>query len=195
MAKGELEAVLDFILNRASAAEFEVLTKACERRRRDLGKYAGLGGMNPGALAERMASSLTEGMDKTMDGLRGTVRGLVERIIRQNAPEATEEQVDALIEHYVPDPSQRPRGQAGDEALESELPPEALMLMLRDFTDYSLGLMPPSRQKELWDNVPSWQEKYWEAFPPSLKSFVKARLEGRLDEEEFWKAVLSVLNL
>ncbi len=193
MAKGELEATLDFILNRANEAEFEVLAKACERRRRDMGKYAGLGGMNPGVLAERMAASLNGGVEETMGGLRDTVRSLVERIIRQNAPEATAEQVDALLRHYVPDPQSK-QDQAPDP-LESALPPEAVVMMLKDFLDYSTGAMLPSKQKELWDTVPSWQEKYWDAFPPVIKGFVKARLEDRLDEAEFWKAALSVLGL
>lgn len=199
MAKDELQSVLDFILNRAGETEFEVIVKACERRRRDMGKYAGLGGMNPGAMAERMAASLSQGVAGTMDGLRDTVRGFVERIIREKAPDATEEQIALLLDQYVPDPPEP--GRAGDgeglpeAATESGLPPEALALMLRDFTEYSLGLMPPSRQKELWDNLPRWQDQYWSAFPPALKSFIKARLEGRMDEESFWKASLSLLGL
>ncbi len=68
-------------------------------------------------------------------------------------------------------------------------------MMLRDFTEYSLGLMAPSKQKELWDWMPRWQDMYWESFPAPIKNLVKARLEGRMEEEEFWKAALSILGL
>ena len=198
MAKGELESVLDYILNRAGETEFEVIVKACERRRKDMGRYAAMGGLNPGAMAGRMAASLTQGVGGTMDGLRDTVRGFVERIIREKAPEATDEQVEALLAHYVPDPAAREARddeEAMREAGASALPAAALALMLRDFTEYSLGLMAPSRQKELWEQLPRWQDQYWEAFPPALKTFIKARLEGRMDEEEFWQASLSLLGL
>jgi hypothetical protein len=67
--------------------------------------------------------------------------------------------------------------------------------MVRDFCDYSLGMMPPSKQQELWEGVPDWQDKYWKAFSPEIRAFVKARLEDRLREDEFWSAVLGTLGL
>lgn len=200
MADIGLQAVLGFILNQADPAEFEVILKACERRRQDMGRYARLGGMNPSMMADKMAASINEGVASSIESLRDTVRSYVERIIREQAPEAGDEEVEALLRHYLPDPPDAkapPGGTAGlyadDEA--DHLPPDALVMMIRDFTDYSLGLMPPSKQKELWDWLPDWQDKYWSAFPPEIKAFVKARLENRLDDEDFWGASLGFLGL
>jgi hypothetical protein len=209
MADIGLQAVLDFILNRAEPAEFEVVLKACERRRQDMGRYAKLGGMNPATMADRMAASINEGVASSIESLRDTVRSYVERIIREQAPEAGEAEVAALLRHYIPDPPATRSNPPGGTGLQSaggetglydtekaeRLPPEALVMMIRDFTDYSLGLMPPSRQKELWDWIADWQDKYWSAFPPELKAFVKARLEGKLDDEDFWGATLGFLGL
>lgn len=196
MAKGELEAVLDYILNKASPAEFEVVVKACERRRRDMGRYAGLGGVNPGALAEKMAASVRQGVDASMEGLRASVRDYVARLVRQKEPGASDEEIEALLDRCLPD---RSASNSTDGAVglldDSGLPPEALAMMVRDFCDYSLGLMPPSRQRELWERIPDWQDSYWKVFPPEIKAFVKARLENRMPEAEFWSAVFSVLGL
>jgi hypothetical protein len=68
-------------------------------------------------------------------------------------------------------------------------------MMIRDFVDYSLGMMPPSKQQELWERMPDWQNLYWKTFSPEMKAFIKARLEGRLQEDEFWSAVFSILGL
>lgn len=200
MADIGLHVVLDFILNRAEPAEFEVILKACERRRQDMGRYARLGGMNPANMADKMAASLNEGVASSIESLRETVRSYVERIIREKAPDAGDDEVAALLRHYLPDPpttANPPGGATGlhDDGKTGQLPAEALLMMIRDFTDYSLGFMPPSRQKELWDWIEEWQGKYWSAFPPEIKAFVKARLEGKLEDEDFWGATLGYLGL
>ncbi|PKL24317.1 MAG: hypothetical protein CVV47_11270 [Spirochaetae bacterium HGW-Spirochaetae-3] len=199
MARSDLEAILDYILNKADQGEFEVIAKACERRRRDMGKYAGLGGLNPGALAEKMAASVQQGVGASMDGLRDTVRDYVARIVRQNEPGATDDQIEALLDECLPDRSGASASKTGSPSGGSsggaDLPPEAIAMMVRDFCDYSLGMMPPSKQQELWEGIPDWQDAYWASFPPEIRAFVKARLEERLPEDEFWSAVFSVLGL
>jgi hypothetical protein len=70
-----------------------------------------------------------------------------------------------------------------------------MLSMIRDFVEYSTGAMPPSKQKELWDWMSNWKDNYWNAFPDSLKSLIKALLEKRIDADEFWKVVLSMLGL
>jgi hypothetical protein len=198
MAKEELGAVLDYILNKADEAEFEVIVKACERRRQDIGRYAKLGGMGPGALAGQLADSVKEGLSVSMDGIRQTVRGFVVDIIRQEAPEASEEDIAKLLEHYLPERGSEPDRPGAPGLVDvdaARLPPEAVAVMAEEFLSYSLGGMPPSQQKDLWDSLPDWQDKYWESFAPALKALIKARIEGRLDDDQFWKAALTTLGL
>jgi len=200
MGRQELQAVIDFILNTSNEAEFEVILKACERKRRDLGKFAGLGGLNPGALAGKMAASVQEGVSASLEGLRATVRDYVTRLVRQKEPGASDAQIEALLDQVLPDRSMSETGASTDaqssvDGASADLPAEALALMIRDFADYSLGMMPPSKQQELWEQMPQWQEMYWAAFSPEIKAFLKARLEGRLADDEFWSAVFSVLGL
>lgn len=189
MSRKELEFVLDFILNKADAGEFEVIAKACQRRGRDIKAFESLGGEGPGAMARRMAGELQSSVGATMESVRGTVRGFVADIIRKNAPEVSDEQLAALLDEYAPPPG------AERAAAASSLPPQALLGMVRSFVEYSRGAMAPSRQRELWESSPSWKDEYWAAFPPEVKALVKAYLEGAIDDEVFGSAVLTVLGL
>jgi hypothetical protein len=189
MARKELEFVLDYILNKADAGEFEVISKACQRRGRDIKAFESLGGEGPGAMARRMAGELEKGVGATMESVRGTVRGFVADIVRKNAPEISEEQLAALLDEYAP-PAGSSRGEAA-----SPLPPEALLGMVTAFVEFSRGAMPPSRQRELWESSPRWQDEYWNAFPSEIKALVKAYIEGRIDGDTFGAAALSVLGL
>ena len=189
MSRKELEFILDYILNKADAAEFEVISKACQRRGRDFKAFESLGGEGPGAMARRMAGQLQDSVGATMESVRGTVRGFVEDIVRKNAPEVSEDQLAALLDEYAP-----PRGSKHREAA-SPLPPDAILGMVTSFVEFSRGAMPPSRQRELWESNPRWQDEYWAAFPSEIKALVKAYIEGRINDETFGSALLSVLGL
>lgn len=67
--------------------------------------------------------------------------------------------------------------------------------MATSFVEYSRGAMPPSRQRELWESSPRWQDEYWAAFPAEIKSLIKAYIEERIDADSFGAAILSVLGL
>lgn len=194
MTKSELETLVDIILNKANQAEFEVIAKACERRRQDMGRFSSLGGLNPSAMAAQMAASVEEGISSSVDGLRNTVREYVTRLVRQKEPGASDEMIEAMLDQCLPDRSGGMAEEASPGAA-GDLPSEAVAMMIRDFCDFSLGVMPPSKQQELWEQIEDWQNAYWKSFGPELRAFIKARLEGRLQEDEFWSAVFSVLGM
>jgi hypothetical protein len=77
----------------------------------------------------------------------------------------------------------------------SRIPGDALLGMVESFVAYSRGSMPPSRQRELWESSPRWQDEYWAAFPSDVKALVKAYIEDRIDADTFGGAILSVLGL
>ena len=194
MSRKELEIVLDYILNKADASEFEVIAEACQRRGRDLKAFASLGGEGPNAMARRLALELETGVGATMENVRGTVRAFVAEIVRKNAPEVTEEQLAALLDEYAPPSGERLADDRRKKAV-SPLPPDAVLGMVSSFLEYSRGAMAPSRQRELWEASPRWQDEYWAAFPPDAKGLIKAYLEGRMSDDTFGSAILSVLGL
>jgi hypothetical protein len=194
MSRKELEFVLDYILNKADPAEYEVIAKACQRRGKDMKVFESLGGEGPDAMARRMAGELENRVGATRENVRGIALDFVAGIIRKNAPEISEEQLAGLLDEYLP-PADGPRGPKREKRPASILPPEALLGMVTSFVDYSRGAMAPSRQRELWESNPRWQDEYWAAFPPEVKALVKAYIEGRIDDETFGSAILSVLGL
>lgn len=194
MSRKELETVLDYILNRADDAEFEVIQKACQRRTGDRGAVARLGGLGPKGSAQKMAQELQAQMGYSLEGMRSMVKGYVADIIRKNAPEISEEELAKVLDSYVPDPETQAR-EVGASLAESRIPPEALVSMVRQFVEYSEGRMAPSRQRELWEQMPRWQDEYWAAFPGEVKALVKGYLESRIDGETFGTALLSLLGL
>jgi hypothetical protein len=191
MSRAELEAVLDYILNKAGETELEVVAKACERRIRDRTAFASLGGEGPAAMARRLAEELQRGVGATMEDVRSSVRDFVADIVRKNAPEIGEAELLSLLADYVPGPGTR----KAEAPAESLLPPAALLGMVRSFVEFSESRMPPSRQAELWESNPRWQDEYWKAFPAKVKALVKAYIDGKIDGDTFGTALLTVLGL
>jgi hypothetical protein len=190
VSRQELQTVLDFILNKASKDEFDVIAKACQRRAKDLTLFAGLGGEGPNAMAKRMAGELQSDVGATMENVRRATRGFIEEMVRKEAPEITEAELAGLLDEYAPPPEAKRKA-----AKASALPPSALLDMTMSFVDYSRGAMPPSRQRELWESSPRWQDEYWAALPAEVKALVKAYIEDRIDAGTFGNALLSVLGL
>lgn len=195
MSRKELEAILDYILNKADEAEFEVIMKACERRAKD-NSFARVNGMGPLGNAKQLAASVEKQMGYSLDGIRGTVRGYVAEMIRREAPDISEADLNALLEAYVPDPAKAQAAEAKRKTEKaSSIPPEVLLQMVTQFVEYSSGEMAPSRQQSLWEQMPRWQDEYWETFSPEIKALIKGYLEGKLDGDSFTTAVLSILGL
>lgn len=194
MDQAGLRNIVDFILNKASDSEFEVIVKACERRRKDNSMFKKIGGVNPEKLAKGMAHDINQSMGASMDSLNTMVKGFVEDIIRKNAPEITEDQLHTLLEEYVPSQAAK-KERAVKMNKKSAIPSDVLVSMIRNFVKHALGQMAPSEQKALWDEMPRWYENYWASFTPDIKLLIDAYLNDKLDEAMFWKAVYSVLEL
>lgn len=199
MARQELERVLDFIMNRADETEFDVIRQACERRVHDRGAFEALGSTSATAMAKGMAEGVESMMGASLQSIRGMMRNFVEDLILKEEPGISQSDLEALVEHYLPKASDPHAGTDADSAASLPqrlgLPAEMLLGMARDFVSFSEGSMSPSRQKQLWDEMPRWQEEYWKAFPAEVKALVKGYLEGRLDAGTFTTGLLSLLGL
>jgi hypothetical protein len=184
MANPELVKVLDYILNRCDEAAIEAVAAAVVRRRRDLALFGGAQSLpDPQRMARELSSQVNIGA--SIDGLRDSIRDMAVRIIKQEAPELTDAQIDELTRAWIPEP--------GGGSAET-LPRKLLLSMVDQFTAFSQGRMSKAEDAELRNEMGSWPERYWKAFPPVIRLVVTDYLKGETGEKEFRSKLETVLE-
>ena len=180
MGDAELVRVLDYILNRCDEASIDVLAEAVVRRRRDLALFGNTLKMpDPQRFTKELSEKINEGINEGVKGLKESVRDMAIRIIRQEAPELTPEQIAELTRTWIPD-DPKP-GQSAN----SNMPPDLLRSMIDQFVSFSRGKMSSDEDRRLRDEMNAWPERYWKAFPPVIKSIITEFIKDKISESEF----------
>jgi hypothetical protein len=174
MSNPELVKVLDFILNRCDESSIEVVAAAVVRRRRDLSAFGSMKIPDAKQFAQTISSQINIGA--SIEGMQQTVRDMAIRIIRQEAPELTDEQINHLASSWIPSASKEKK---------SSLPPELLMNMIDQFVAYSDGSMSDAEEKSLRSQMGDWPERYWKAFPNVICLIIREYLNGEISETEY----------
>jgi DNA-binding PucR family transcriptional regulator len=183
----ELYSVLDYILNRASEKELEAVTAALKKR---LEHVHGAMGLDPSKMAKAVSDNINEQVQSSIEQVHKNVQGFIARLIKQEVPDIPDEHLQVLLDTWAPEPGKKPVRERV-----SNLPPDVLLTMIRQFLSYSLGMMGITEQEKLRDEIPDWQEEYWRSFPPEVQRLISMVLKGNLDEEMFWHAVEEELGL
>ncbi len=174
MSNPELVKTLDFILNRCDEASIEVIAAAVVRRRRDLSAFGSMNIPDAKQFAENITSQINIGA--SIEGMQQTVRDMAVRIIRKEAPELTETQINQLADSWIP-------GASKDHT--SSIPPELLMNMINQFVAYSQGSMDDIEEKSLRGEIGDWPARYWNAFPNVICLIIREYLNGEISEDEY----------
>jgi hypothetical protein len=185
MDENSLYQVVHFILNEADEEELKVVVEALKRRLGDEAK--GPMGLSPEKLGRAMAGKINEQVQESLDSVHDTVQRFIAEMIRREAPDIPEEDLEALIDEWAPKPGRKPRQRPAPN-----LPPDVLLTMVRQFVDYGRGAMHGGEQKKLWDEIPDWQEKYWAAFPESVRRLIGELLKKGIDEKSFWERIRAI---
>jgi hypothetical protein len=189
MENPELIQVLDYILNRCDEVSIEAVAEAVVRRRRQLNLFGGsLDIPDPRRMARELSGKLSGGVSAGMDGLRKSIREMTTRLIRQEAPELTDEQAEELTRAWIPGSEE-----GGSE--ESRLPRDLLASMIDQFVSFSLGTMNPAEEKKLRSGLGAWPERYWKAFSPVLRLIINDYLKNKISEEEFNRKIGITLEM
>ena len=193
MPDPELVKTLDYILNRSNEASIEVIAEAVVRRRRDLSMYhaAGLSAVSmpdPSRMAKEIQEQINTGVGGGIDSMKRQIREMMVRIIRENAPELNESQIEELCWSWLP------QSEAGVESGD-KLPPDALISMIEQFISFSHGTMKQSVDKGLRDEMGDWTARYWKAFPPVIKQLITDYLKNKITGEEFSSKIEIALKL
>jgi hypothetical protein len=177
----ELPQALDYILNRCTERDIEVIAAAVVRRRRELAMFGGMPHIpDPGRLAKELSSQLN--IEGSIEGLKKSVRDYAVRIIRQEAPELTDEQIEELTGSWIPGPS---GGSKPGSRSRETLPRDLLASMIDQFVSFSLGRMEEEEDQALRKEMGPWPDKYWKSFPQVIRLLLTDFLKGEMDEGDF----------
>ncbi len=190
-----LYSVIEFILNRASSEELDVIAEAVKRRQHP-GK--GLGGISPRGMAERVAGKVKEQLGGMLD-VRSISRQIVTDLIRQKEPNISDRDLEVLLDNWLPGTARARRQEAQSEQqaeqnqdpTQRRLAPDVLVTMISQYVAARQGTLPREEQDKLPKN---WQSRYWESFPDKVRGRIREYLNGRLTEVQFWDSVISSLD-
>ncbi|MDR1803310.1 MAG: hypothetical protein LBQ94_06845 [Treponema sp.] len=185
MAARELAQTLDYILNRCNERDIEAVAAAVVRRRRDIAMFGSMPEIpDPRRLAEEISSQLD--MEGSIEGLKDSVRDYAIRIVRQQAPELSDRQIEELTRAWIPGKQssgeQIPREQGSQG---QSIPRDLLASMIDQFVSFSLGRMDEKEERALRKDIGSWPDRYWKAFPSVIRSLITDFLKGEMDEDDF----------
>ncbi|GHU60053.1 hypothetical protein FACS189444_6570 [Spirochaetia bacterium] len=194
MADAELVHILDYILNRCDEAAIEAVSAAVIRRRRDLSLFGSSAAMpDPHRMARDLSSKLDMGLGAGLNNLTDMVRSMAVRIIKQEAPELTEAQIDELTRAWIP--SGTPGGGLVGPGKDEAMPPDLLASMINQFISFSLGRMSPDEDQGLRADLGAWPERYWKAFPQVIQLIITDFLNGEMTEGEFNSRIGTAMGL
>ncbi len=183
--KKEMLQILDFILNRSTYGDLDVIQEAIRRRTRDI--KTGIAGIDVRGIARQTAGSIQKQIGSA-DEVTHMIRRFVRELITQQQPDLTEEQLESLLDKCLPGAEANDKKSTGNDeepgSIEERFPPDMIQSMLVQFIDFSLGRMGKDEKKDL---APDWHMRYWEAFSPSLKRLLSDLLKGRISEGRFWE--------
>jgi len=186
MANEELVQTLDYILNRCNERDIEAIAAAVVRRRRDIAMF---GSMPAVPDARRLAKELNSqlNVEGNIEGLKSSVRDYAIRIIKQQAPELTEKQIEELTRSWIPESGSGAKAAkaSGEADGESAIPRKVLVSMIDQFVSFSLGRMEEEEDKALRKEMGPWPDKYWKAFPQVIRLLITDFVKGEIDEKDF----------
>ena len=182
-------------MNVADFDDLEVIRAAMEKRMTDK-RNAPVMGLNPAKLAAQSSDSITAQLGDTKKMVAEMAQNFAANIIRQNAPELSEDQVQELLSEMMPEGAggsrrRQPGGQPGGNSL----PAGMIVQMVQQFLEYSENRMSPAEQVQLENDVPGWKDKYWRAFPGQVQKLISLYLNGEIDRERFDAHLYDVLGL
>jgi len=183
MANQELVRTLDFILNRCNERDIEAVAAAVVRRRRDIAMFGSMPvAPDPKSLARELNSQLN--IEGNIEGLKNSVRDYAIRIIRQQAPDLTDGQINELTRAWIPE-AKGASGGSPDGSADSAIPRDLLTSMIDQFVSFSLGRMEEEEDKALRREIGPWPDKYWKSFPQVIRLIITDFLKGEMDEKDF----------
>ena len=182
--KKELYNIADFILNKADEKDLHVIEEILNRRLTQKSKSPE--GIDINHLAHTTGETVSRQLSASREQIRQTVTDFVKNIIKQHAPEISDNELKVLLNEWAPDPEALKKKNEGKE---KRLPSDVIIKMIDQFLRFSNSEMSLDEQKELRDTFPEWQQEYWNAFPQRIRGLLTLYLKGKIDSETCWQEI------
>jgi len=195
----KLYGIIEYILNIAEPPELEVIQAALQKRISEQRKGGPVLGLNPAKLAAQSTGQIDKQLEMSKRMVKDMAVDFAAKIIRENAPELNEEQVQELVSGYMPEiaggsPSVR-KAASGGRRDDASLPSGMIIQMVKQFVEYSEGSMSAAEQVQMEQEIPGWKEKYWKSFPGQVQKLISLYLNGDIDRQRFDAHICEVLGL
>ncbi|HOK03193.1 MAG TPA: hypothetical protein PLN03_12390 [Spirochaetota bacterium] len=161
-----INTLLKNFLESASMEEIEELYKLLESRKN---RFKGMSlNIDTQAMAKAMSESIQEQLGMANLNIKKMARELVAQLAIQHNPDISQDELNAIINHMVPEKRQ---------PVAANLPKDIVMTMVGHFIEGELssGL--------------EWKKQFWNAFPEDVKIFIAQYLCGEIQREELFKKV------
>ncbi|MCL2443364.1 MAG: hypothetical protein FWD13_07870 [Treponema sp.] len=190
MADPGLLQALDYILNKSNEVSIDALAEAVARRRRDLTIFNAVGNIpDPQRMAKDITERVNTGISGGIESMRKSVQDMIIKLLKEHAPELNEKQVNELCQAWLPD-------RAGtNEGSSDNLPPDVCLAMIEQFVSFSHGEMKESVDKNLRDEMGAWPQRYWDSFPPVVRSIISDYLKNKISEKDYKSRIVLALGL
>jgi hypothetical protein len=177
--------VIDFILNKATSAELEVVAEAFKRRTADA---KGFGGLSPRSMARNVARNIEKQLGTSLDA-GNIARKIVSDLVRQKEPAISEEELEVLLNNWLPGQARRQQAQRPAQTQPST--PDLLVSKVATYLAAEFGNLSEQETREL---PADWKARYWELFPVPVRALIQERLQNRIAEIAFWERLIASLQ-
>jgi hypothetical protein len=148
--KDELYKIVDFILNKADDSDLAVVKEALKRV--ETNRRKGPGGININKLAHLTGDAVSKQISFSKEQIHNTVAGFVKQMIKQQAPEITDKEIDVLMKEWIPsDLSGKNSGNISKDNQSKHLPQDIELKMIDQFLRFNNNQMSIEEQAQLRD--------------------------------------------
>ena len=181
----KISSIINYILNQATEKEIGLINAALTQRKQFPSAPQK---QNLGDMVARNTASIRDRMSLPVDQIHNSVREMVTRIIKQNAPNISQRELDVLLNQWVPSRKSKPQEKI-------KLPPDVTITMVRQFIRLSIGKMSKAEDMKLRKEIRDWPQRYWNSFSENIQMCIAVYLKGKIDEEPFWNTIFHELGI
>lgn len=181
-----IKKVIDDFFANASEQDLRELEAFLSSREKEMPKdiprpRQPLGKMDANKAANRFASDIRQKMGLTTEQITRSARDAVRTMILQYDPYIPEDQIQTLLNQWVPDKKKASK----------KIPDDAMRAMISQFVAYGRGELTEEQVKTFPEG---WAKKYWSFFPEKIQVLIGAYIKDEITKSTFLEVLEKLLG-